>query len=106
MFFNSIPSVSVKEAYQKSSEPNTTLIDVRSKGEYVSGHAAGARNVPLDTLSDAVSADLAKYDAVYVICQSGGRSSMAARALKSAGVKAVNVSGGTLAWHGAGLPMK
>ncbi len=106
MFFNSIPSVSVKDAYRNAQESNTDFIDVRTKGEYASGHAAGARNAPLDTLNDADIDRLKQYNAVYVICQSGGRSSAATSVLKKAGVKAVNVSGGTLAWRSEGLPMK
>lgn len=106
MFFNSVPSVSVQAAYQGVQQANTAFIDVRTKGEYASGHAVAARNVPLDTLGDADITRLAPYDAVYVICQSGGRSSAAASMLKKAGVKAVNVSGGTLAWRGEGLPIE
>lgn len=105
MFFNSVPSVSVKEAQRGAQESNTAFIDVRTPAEYASGHAVGARNLPLDTLNEKNSADLVKFETVYVICQSGGRSSMAAGALKKAGVKAVNVSGGTLAWRSEGLPM-
>jgi rhodanese-related sulfurtransferase len=106
MFFNSTPSVSVKEAAQAVKESNTAFIDVRTKAEYASGHAAGARNIPLDTLGGADVANLLKYDAVYVICQSGGRSSSAAGALKKSGVHVFNVSGGTLAWRAEGLPME
>ncbi|MFA7302800.1 MAG: rhodanese-like domain-containing protein [Candidatus Paceibacterota bacterium] len=106
MFFNSVPTVSVDDAYQGKDKPNTAFIDVRTSAEYAAGHAVGARNVPLDTLSDAHAAELAPHDAVYVICQSGGRSAAAAGLLTKAGVKAVNVSGGTLAWRSAGLPME
>jgi rhodanese-related sulfurtransferase len=39
---------------------------------------------------------------VYVICRSGGRSAKAVEHLRSQGIDAVNVTGGTLAWIEAG----
>ena len=102
MFFNSVPSVSVTEAAQRLQEPNTLLIDVRSAQEYQAGHATGAVSAP----PESIDADaLKKYDAVYVLCRSGGRSGAVAKALIAHGVKAVNVSGGTMTWHASGLPM-
>ena len=102
MFFNSIPSVSVTEAAQRLQQPNTRLIDVRSAQEYQTGHAKGALSAPPESMD--VHA-LKQYDAVYVLCRSGGRSSAVTKALISQGVKAVNVSGGTMTWQANGLSM-
>ncbi|MDR3571683.1 MAG: rhodanese-like domain-containing protein [Candidatus Pacebacteria bacterium] len=105
MFFSSTPSVSVSQALQGVQAPNTAFIDVRTRDEYREGHAQGAKNVPLDSLNDSDIERFKGYDAVYVICRSGGRSAAATKALISGGVHAINVSGGTLAWHAHGLPM-
>ena len=105
MFFNSTPSVSVTEAAELITKPNTAFIDVRTRGEYVGGHARGAQNIPLDSFSDADMAKLQNFNDVYVICQSGGRSSVATKALTKRGVRATNVAGGTMAWRAHGLPM-
>lgn len=86
------------------------LIDVRTPGEYVAVHAAGAVSVPLDRL-DAASVPPPAGDApedqpVYVICQSGARGAVACRRLRDAGMTNVfNVEGGTKAWEKAGLPV-
>lgn len=86
------------------------LIDVRTPGEYDSGHAAGARSFPLDRLdAKAVMASRrAKAgESIYIICKSGGRSRKACEALAAAGVSnIVNVDGGTEAWKQAGLPIE
>lgn len=106
-FFSKSPSssVSVTEAHTLSQEKGSILIDVRESGEYAGGHAKGAMSYPLSTFSDSVAKKLEGNTVVYVICQSGGRSARATAFLKAAGVNAVNVSGGTLAWHAAKLPM-
>lgn len=104
-FFKGAGSMSLPDIAEKVQDPSVGFIDVRSKAEYQSGHAEGAKNVPLETiLSKAES--LKNFTEVYVICQSGGRSAMAVNQLLSEGVNAVNVSGGTSAWRSAGLPME
>jgi rhodanese-related sulfurtransferase len=106
MFSQSIPSTVPEDVIKHLSDPHTIFIDVRSPAEYDSGHAQGAQNMPIDSLTEDAIQRLKQYDAVYVICQSAGRSSIATKALGAAGVKAINVSGGTSAWSGSGLPMK
>jgi rhodanese-related sulfurtransferase len=101
-FFSSIPSVSAVKADERLHTGDAVLVDVRSPGEFAAGHARGALNCPLPTLSSCVS-KLKKFSEVYVICQSGGRSAMAVSALLAENVHAINVSGGTLAWRAQGL---
>lgn len=103
-FFSSVPSVSVTEAAEKVRQENTGFIDVRSAAEYASGHAVGAQNYPLPSLAANIDS-LRKFAAVYVICQSGGRSATAVSALIPEKINAINVSGGTSAWRAAGLPI-
>jgi rhodanese-related sulfurtransferase len=79
------------------------LIDVREPHEYVEAHVGGARLVPLQNVPDVVT-ELPADQPVYVICLSGGRSHNAASFLRSQGIDAINVLGGTAAWVRTGLP--
>ena len=101
----SIVEISPAEASAATAKAYSQFIDVRTAEEYASGYAERAENIPLDTL--AANFDrLKKEDPVYVICQTGSRSKKAAELLKDAGFKSIyNVSGGTVAWQAAGLPM-
>lgn len=87
---------------------NGLLVDVRTKAEWRSGHAPGATHVSLDSLQQRMEwlKRAADGGEVMVICRSGNRSAQATRQLKSAGVEAVNVRGGMIAWERAGLPVK
>lgn len=103
-FFNRTPSVSVSEAAQKARVQGSALVDVRMPDEYSSGHASGAINCPLPSLSSCFE-KLKQLDTVYVICHSGGRSAAAVSQMLPHGINAINVSGGTLAWNAHGLPL-
>ncbi len=58
------------------------LVDVRSPGEYASGHANGAVNVPSPP---GTLAKEKKDRALVVYCASGARSAAATRTLKASG---------------------
>jgi rhodanese-related sulfurtransferase len=103
-FFSSIPSVSAAEAAQKLREEGAVLVDVRSPDEFAEGHAQGASNCPLPVIDSCVD-KLKNFNEVYVICQSGGRSSAAVSKLLLENVHAINVAGGTAAWRSHGLPV-
>lgn len=102
-FSNPIPSVKATEAAKKVGTAGAVLVDVRSHGEYASGHAKGAEHCPLPSLKDCVP-KLLTFSEVYVICQSGGRSAAAVSALLAQNINAINVEGGTSAWRALGLP--
>ena len=77
------------------------IIDVREPSEYAQGHAQGAINIPLGSVVER-SGELDTSRDVYVICQLGGRSAKAAKALEShlkpQSFTIHNISGGTEAW--------
>lgn len=82
------------------------FVDVREPAEFAVGHAERARNIPLSTLADNLD-KLERNEPVYVICQTSNRSREAAKILTNAGYeKVVVITGGTVAWNEAGLPMK
>ncbi|OEJ50128.1 rhodanese-like domain-containing protein [Streptomyces agglomeratus] len=77
-----------------------TVIDVRTPGEYASGHLPGAHNLPLDHL-DAALPTLRKVAArgdLLVVCASGARSAQACAVLAEHGIAAATLTGGTTAW--------
>ncbi|WP_423924164.1 rhodanese-like domain-containing protein [Frigoribacterium sp. 2-23] len=78
----------------------TYLLDVREQDEWDAGHAPQATLVPLSELAQ--RQDEIPTDAqVLVVCHSGMRSLRATAALRAAGVDAVNVAGGMIAWRDA-----
>lgn len=76
------------------------IVDVREPHETAAGHIPGARLVPLGVL-EAHLGELPAHEEIVMVCRSGGRSAMATQMALSAGLKAVNMSGGMLAWRGA-----
>ena len=72
------------------------IIDVRTPGEFVSGHIRDSKNVPLNTISAKVEEIKKMEKPVIVCCASGMRSAQAASILKSQGIEAVNGGG----WSG------
>lgn len=80
------------------------LLDVREDDEWQRGHAAGAQHIPMGD----VPARLAEIDTeaqLFVVCHAGGRSQRVAQYLARNGYEPVNVTGGMLAWAGAGRPV-
>lgn len=66
------------------------IVDVRSAGEYKSGHLKGSVNIPLDSIGRKVDELKKKDKTVITVCRSGMRSASAASQLKSAGINAIN----------------
>ena len=102
-----IPSVNPREAWERLSkgQPTPVLIDVRESWEFNSGHAKGAKNIPLSQLGKRVG-EIPRNRDVLLICQSGNRSMNAANFLHQQGITQVfNVSGGTSVWRMHSLPL-
>lgn len=85
------------------------VIDVRTPVEYDEVHAPAAVNVPLDRVSKETMAAAGCVECgrpVYLLCRSGQRAAKAAEKLRACGFEQpVVVTGGTLAWIEAGLPV-
>ena len=98
------------EAYSKAiGVAGIQLLDVRTAGEYRSGHLKGS--LQADWTDKAQFADrtqhLDRNRPVYVYCLSGGRSAAAAQYLRANGFREVtNLSGGISAWKTAGMPVE
>lgn len=79
------------------------VLDVRSRGEFASGHLPGALNIPHTELRDRLDEVRAAADGrpVRVHCASGFRSYLAHRVLAQAGFDSANLSGGMLTLRAA-----
>lgn len=87
----------------RAEDPAVHVIDVRSPGEFETGHIEGSYNVPLDLLDEHV-ADLAGLDHnVVLVCQSGARATKALEQLVAAGKSNLRLlHGGINAWTASG----
>jgi rhodanese-related sulfurtransferase len=104
MFLRRRPSIAPEEAARRLAADELVLVDVRESAELRGGRVRGAINIPLRELAARVG-ELDGGRPVAFLCRSGARSSSATRIAAKAGVDAVNVRGGVLAWTRAGLPM-
>ncbi|MFJ3921745.1 rhodanese-like domain-containing protein [Streptomyces sp. NPDC090022] len=80
------------------------VLDVRTPGEYATGHLPGALNIPLDHLEEALPdiRHAARRGDLLVVCASGARSENARRTLSAHGIPTATLTGGTTAWTTAG----
>jgi thioredoxin 1 len=85
------------DTFAKAFEEGATVLDVRNRDEYRTGHVPGAVLIPLPELA-ARDDEIPDGDPLYVICAAGARSLTAAKALIAAGRRAVSVAGGTNGW--------
>ena len=75
--------ISYMDAKEKIINEGAVLVDVRTEDEYNSNHIGGAINIPIDSISSAVS--LSKDNPIIVYCKSGNRSSQALEKLEALG---------------------
>lgn len=69
------------------------ILDVRSKGEFQSGHIKGSINIPVDVLGSNLN-KLKKDKPIITCCASGMRSASAKSLLKNNGFTEVHNGGG------------
>lgn len=81
--------MSIKE---KINHAETTIVDVRTPGEFVGGHVAGSVNIPLNEVVSRID-ELKKMQPMVLCCASGGRSGQAADYLTEQGLDVVNGGG-------------
>jgi rhodanese-related sulfurtransferase len=83
------------------------ILDVRADWEYQSGHLSKAININYD--GDDFESDIARLDRnkpYFLYCYSGGRSTLAAKAMRKLGFKEIyELDGGIEAWIEAKLPV-
>ncbi len=106
---STIKTVTVNELAKRSEHDRVHVIDVRTPVEYREVHAKLAQNVPLNSLDPKAvmrSRNGTAQEPLFLICQSGNRSSQACQKFLDAGFpNVVSVEGGTKSWMEAGLPV-
>ena len=92
---DSITSIPANElADVLDNQPDALIIDVRKPSEFAAEHVDGAKNLPLDYISE-LMAEFPKDQTMYIHCAGGYRSMMAASILKSRGYEnLVDIDGG------------
>jgi len=88
--------------------PGAQILDVRTAGEFQSGHIANALQANwLDEKEfKERTQHLDKSKTVYIYCQSGGRSASAQEVLMQAGYQVVNLEGGMSNWKMQQMPVE
>lgn len=79
--------------YKQLIKNGAVIIDVRTSGEFASGHIKGSKNIPLTQISKAIST-LDASKPIITCCASGIRSAQAKVVLKSNGFTEVYNGGG------------
>lgn len=100
-----IPEIDQRAFAERLAAGDAFVVDVRESREYRPGHVPGAVNLPLSLLPVRLP-EVPKDRQVLVICQSGGRSAQATELMRSVGIDATSVAGGTGAWIEAGRPVE
>jgi phage shock protein E len=85
---------SVKTDYAQLIAEGAVILDVRSHGEYVSGHIEGSVNIPVNKLSENLNKLKSKNKPIITCCASGMRSASAKGLLESKGYTKV-INGGS-----------
>ncbi len=84
--FTAGPAVNFEELVKDGA----IIVDVRTAGEFNSGHIKGSMNIPLDEISNKTEELKKKNRVIITCCRSGNRSGMAESMLKSAGIQCYN----------------
>ncbi|PIQ49981.1 MAG: sulfurtransferase [Cytophagales bacterium CG12_big_fil_rev_8_21_14_0_65_40_12] len=84
------PGVNYKELVAQGA----LIVDVRTKGEYQSGHINKSLNIPVDAIQGQLKQFKKKDQVIITCCASGMRSGRAASILKSSGYTNVYNGGG------------
>ena len=86
---NAKTGVSIDSVIAKKIQAGALVVDVRTPGEYASGHFKGAINIPVSEVSSRLSEFGPKDKPIVVYCASGARSGSAKQILERAGYKDV-----------------
>ena len=97
--------VSTEETARALADDSARVVDVREDYERDAGFVDGTEHVALNQLS-AAAAQFDPDRPVIFQCRVGGRSLMAAQALRSAGFEAYSMAGGVERWAEEGRPLR
>ena len=103
----SAPNLDAAGFAEQVTKADVITLDVRTPGEFMEGHIAGAINIDVEGSSfDSEIANLDKSKSYAVYCRSGRRSLVAVDKLSAAGFeKLSNLNTGINDWIANGLPL-
>lgn len=102
-----IISIDADEMMLDLKHESVTVMDVRKCSEYDAGHIAGALNVVLQQFDEQLPDDLSKDENLYIHCQGGYRSMIAASLLRRKGFKNIkNIQGGYASISKTNIPVE
>jgi hydroxyacylglutathione hydrolase len=97
-----IPTLTLADVVAQLKQDHPLVLDVRSEGEWASGHVPGSMNLPLGSL-DQRAGEIPRDRPLIVHCQTGSRAAMAAGLLRARGFEDVRLfPGGFAEWRAAG----
>lgn len=99
-------TISTKEFLEvlQNLSPDDVIVDVREVKEYEEEHIPNSLNMPLSTIGKHVPV-LQKFKNIYLICETGGRSSYTNEVLRTTGIDTIDVCEGLASLKNAGLSM-
>ncbi len=93
-----IPEISAADLLQRRQQGDVlTLLDVREDWELAIANVPGVVHIPMAAVQARLN-ELDRNHDVVVLCRSGRRSLEVAKLLQLNGFRALNLSGGILAW--------
>jgi rhodanese-related sulfurtransferase len=102
-----VTNMNVKDFSKKTAESGVVILDVRTPGEFMTGHIQDAQNIDFESGSfESQIESLDKNGTYAVYCRSGNRSGQAVKVMQDAGFKNIyNLDGGVIDWANSGLPL-
>jgi rhodanese-related sulfurtransferase len=100
-----VTNMNVSEFSKKITEAGVITVDVRTPGEFMTGHIQGAQNIDFESgnFENEIST-LDKKGTYAVYCRSGNRSGQAVAIMHDAGFHNVyNLNGGIIDWTNSGM---
>ena len=102
-----VTNMNVEDFSKKTAESGVVTLDVRTQGEFMTGHIQDAQNIDFESGSfESQIESLDKNGTYAVYCRSGNRSGQAVKVMQDAGFKNIyNLDGGVIDWANSGLPL-
>ena len=100
-----VSNMNVSEFSKKIGEAGVVTLDVRTPGEFMTGHIQGAQNIDFESGSFATQIETLDKNGTYAVyCRSGNRSGQAVAIMHDAGFHNVyNLNGGIIDWTNSGM---
>ena len=100
--------ITATEASKLIDSSNPFILDVRTEGEFASGHSPEATLIPVQVIGENLDKlEMYKNEPIFIYCRSGNRSTVASKILIEAGFnKIYNLEKGIGDWINSGLPIE